>query len=172
MQFAQPPRQITALDIAVFSHGSPSRDESERDDLILQKSRRRVVDRFLQIQQAKVVLTAFANHGVGATLGRVGPDARDLSFDLTLQMPGKSAYPDGAFVLFCPKARGGEVAKGLACPGSCFSEDQMRVAFGLARRECGGGGAGVIGLSGTLLRMLAQDTREARAGFGLRNGKR
>ena len=115
-----------------------------------------VVDRFLQVQQAQVVFAAFADDDVGAAFGWIGPDAGDLGLDLALQVTGESADPDWPFVLLGPDAGGGEIAERLAGSGARFGQDQMRIAFRLARQERGGRGSGVIGLTGPLLGVRAQ----------------
>ena len=157
------PSSVTAAQRAMRPRGQK---------LVLQKAGGGVVDRFLQVQQAQVVLAALADDDVGAALGGVGPDAGDLGLDLALQVAGESADPDRAFVLFSPDAGGREIAQGLAGAGAGLGQDEMRIALGLARQECGGGGAGVVGLAGPLLGVGAEDLGQPGARFGSVTGRR
>ena len=107
-----------------------------------------------------------------AAFGRVGPDAGDLGLDLALQVASEGADPHRTLVLLSPDAGGREIAERLAGSGARLGQHQMRIAFGLARPERGGGGAGVVGLAGPLLGMRAQNAGEAGAGFGFGDGMR
>src|ERR1700722_3291794 len=149
------------MDVTVLGDGSPASDEAEGDELVLQEAGGGVVDRFLQIQQAQVVLAAFADDNVGAALGGVGPDASNLGLNLALQVSSKSADPNRPFVFFSPDAGRGEITQGLAGASASFGQDEVGIAFGLARQEGGGRGTGVVCLPRPLLGMGAKDLGQA-----------
>ena len=119
-------------------------------------------DRVLQVQQAEVVLAALAHHDAPVALGRVGEQAGQLGVDLALQVAGEGADPDAAVVLLGPQAGGREVAERLAGAGAGLGQHQMRIAAGLARREGGRGGAGVVRLARPLLGVRAEHRGEPR----------
>ena len=168
-QLGQPAGQVAALDVAIVGHQRPARDQAERDDRGRRQPRRRRAERVLQVQQAEVVLAALAHHHAPVAVGRVGEQVRQFGVDLALQMAGEGADPHAAVVLLRPQAGGRQIAEGLAGAGAGLRQHQMRIAAGLARREGGRGGAGVVRLARPLLGVRSQHRGEPRPCLGFRH---
>ena len=171
-QLGQPAGQVAALDVAIVGHQRPAGDQAERDDRGRRQPRRGGADRVLQVQQAQVVLAALAHDHALVALGRVGEQVRQFGVDLALQMAGEGADPHAAVVLLRPQAGRRQIAERLAGAGAGLRQHQMRIAAGLARREGGGGGAGIVRLARPLLGMRPQHRGEPRPRLGLRHRQR
>ena len=87
-------------------------------------------------------------------------------------MAGEGADPHAAVVLLRPQAGGRQIAEGLAGACAGLRQHQMRVAAGLARRECGGRGAGVVRLARSLLGVRSQHGGKPRPRLGFRHRER
>ena len=82
VQFRQPARQVAALDVAVVGRQRPAGDQAQRDHLLVHEAGGGVADRFLQVQQAEVVLPALAHDDAAAAFGRVGDQTRSSSLSI------------------------------------------------------------------------------------------
>ena len=87
-------------------------------------------------------------------------------------MAGEGADPHAAVVLLRPQAGGRQIAEGLAGAGAGLRQHQMRIAAGLARREGGRRGAGVVRLARPLLGVRPEHGGEPRPCLGFRHRQR
>ena len=89
----------------------------------------------LQIEQAQIIFAPLADHDLGFECFMVGVNPLCLAHQLPLQRLGKSGNPHCAIGGGRPQAGRREITQRLANARACFSQQHMRFALALARRE-------------------------------------
>jgi len=159
----KPGGEVAAGHVAVAGRVRPARGECQRHGLVRREACR--PHRFLQVEQAEIILPALAQHDPAALGGPLRNQPVELAVDLVLEVAGVGRDPDGRLVRLRPEACRGEVAERLTDPGAGLGHHHMRLAGPFARLEGARGGRGVIGLARPVLGLRAQHVREPAAGF-------
>ncbi len=152
-QLDQPARQVAAHHVAVARAHRPGGDQAQGDASLafLPPSQR-----FLVVQQAEIILAAFADHHFLRLHRRVGMQARQFGIQLPLQIAGVGADPDRGAVALGPEAGRGDIAQRLAGAGAGFGQHQIGQIHLAPWREGHRRGRGVVGLARALLGAGAQ----------------
>lgn len=126
-EFAEPAREVTAHEIAVAAGFGPAGEQGHREQgsVTVRAAGGGDVEQVFHVQQAQIVLAAFADDDLLPQGRFVRVEAAEFLLDLALEVAGVGADPDGAVILFGPEAGGGDVAECLACAGSGFGEDDI-----------------------------------------------
>ena len=169
MQFAQPSRQVAPLNIAVRAHQRPTCDQSEQNGLRKPHPPGRAGNRFLEIEQTKIVLSPLADDDTLAPFGDIRDQPLDLPVDLPLEVPGERADPHRPTIFFRPYAGRGQVPKSLSSPRPGLRQHHMRIALDFPRRESRADRAGIIPLSGPLLRVRTEQNSQPGTRFRFRD---
>ena len=159
-QLGQPARQIAADHVAVTRRAHPARHKAEHDGVV--SAHRYLRDAFFVIEQAKIILAAFAQDDAAIALRRIGIEPAELAGDLVLEIAREGRDPHRPLVLLGPDARRRDIAQGLADTGAGFGEDETRRFGQIARAESGADRGGVIRLLRPRLGISAEQLGEPR----------
>jgi len=140
----QPAGEIAADQRAVLGRHGPACHQAQADRMgrVAQHGLRRL----FEIQQAKIILAALAQHDLERLLLRVGIEPVQLAVDLGLQVAGEGRDPDRAAVALGPEAGRRQIAQRLADAGPGLGQHQIGLVRRLFRREGGADRRGVIRL--------------------------
>src|SRR5262249_6523623 len=115
--------------------------------------------RVFEIEQAEIILAAFAQHDLQLARARIAFELAHFLKDLTLEVPRVGGNPKTGAVLLGPERGRRQIAEGLARTRARFNESDARTAWTLPRRES------IRGRGGELLllapeRAAASDERD------------
>ena len=131
-QARQPAGQVPADHVAVLAISRPAPDQLRQDR---GPAAERALQRVLEVEQAKVVLTTFPDHDPLRALLGVCEQLRTLAVELPLQCLGKGRHPHRSARLLRPQRRGREVSERLADPRARLGEQHVRRALRGFRSE-------------------------------------
>ena len=163
-QIGEPGGEVSAHHVAVPGRSGPARDEAE-GDVAPGTGSAPAPQRFLQIQQAQIVVAAFADDDPAVLDIRVGMEAVEFAVDLALQIAGEGADPYRPAVFFRPQARRRDVAERLADARAGLGDYRVGAVLAIARREGRGERGGVVGLPRPVFRLGSQQTGEPAPGI-------
>ena len=126
--------KLRARQVAVLRRRNPARDQCERDRALAGRERR-AFHGVLEIQQAEIILAAFAQDHVLVALLRIGIELRRLLKDLALQIARVGGDPEAGSVALRPQRGRREIAERLSRARSRFDKSDARRARAQARRE-------------------------------------
>ena len=168
-QIGEPGREIPADHVAVPGRRGPARDQAEGDGAF-GTGAAHAPQRFLQVQQAQIVVAALADDHPAVLDIQIGVEAVELAVDLALQVAGERADPDRPAVLFRPQAGRRDIAECLADPGAGLGDHRVGGILAVPGREGGAQRRRVVGLPRTVLRARPQQAGEPAPGLGRFHG--
>ncbi len=177
----QPRRQVAADHVAVAAGQRPARQQAQADRVLGDQAGAH--DGLLEVQQAEIVLAAFADHDAATLLGGVAEQPVHLVVDLALQVARVGGDPDRRAVLLRPQRGGRDIAQRLADAGAGLDQHDLGLVldfswgkrFGCRRRVIALRGAclGHVGARGDELgEAQARFARIDGLGAGRRGGRR
>ena len=131
-QRRQPARQIAANHVAIARIFGPAFGQPRKHRRTPAET---ALHRVFQIEQAQIILAAFAHHHLGAAFGRIKPHPRGFGIQLALQRLGEGRYPHRPLRFARPQCRRGQITQRLADARPGFGQHHLRRAAGIARRE-------------------------------------
>ncbi len=144
-QIGEPGREIAADHVAVAGRRRPPRDQTE-DDGVDRVPLRQAGHRLVEVEQAKDVLPALANHHLAGLDPEIGVGVVELTIELALQVAGVRADPHRTAVLLHPDRGRSDVPQRLSDPRSGFGKNHSGLAGAIPGGERRGRMGGVLHL--------------------------
>ena len=136
-QAHEPGGKITTAHVTILGVPRPARDEPGHE--CPARAPLHALHGFLHVEQAQIILPAFANHNALAAFFRVSHQLGRFLLQLSLEIFGIGRNPHRCLIAPRPQKRGRQISQCLAQARSGLCQQDMIGMWRFTRRECLGG---------------------------------